>query len=266
MRKEEKPNLLFSKRAQITAFVIIAIVIIAVISIVIYFNKTQSKTKLESVFSKLEIKTEASKVQYSILECLEETSKDSLAVIGIQGGYYNKPEKSFDLGWAFIPYYYYEGVFSMPTIEKIEQELSSYINDNIKTCIENLQYDEFNIIYSISETKSLIGEKDVSFETDLTMNFKKSDLSSEFELNKYPVKFESALSDILEVASYITESHKEDPDMCISCVLDMAEERNLYVYMIDFGDETTTLIVISENYTSSDPYVFEFLNKYSVKK
>ena len=44
----------------------------------------------------------------------------------------------------------------------------------------------------------------------------------------------------------------------------MAEERELYVDMLDFDDETTTLIVISENKTQEEAYVFEFLNKYSV--
>ena len=42
----------------------------------------------------------------------------------------------------------------------------------------------------------------------------------------------------------------------------MAETRNLYVDMLDFDEETTTLVVISENYTYSEPYVFEFLNRY----
>ena len=50
--------------------------------------------------------------------------------------------------------------------------------------------------------------------------------------------------------------------ICASCVSDMAEERNLYVDMLSFDTSDTTLVVISENMTSTEPYVFEFLNKY----
>src|SRR3989338_1818817 len=251
------------KRGQISVFIIIAVIIIAVAVIFLIINFSQSKTKLDNIFSKLGIKTQSSLVQSSILDCVENTARDSLVIIGIQGGYYNAPEKNVDLGWTFIPYYYYEGIFLMPTKEKIEQELSLYVDDNLAACLNELEYNEFSISYDNSKTTATIEEKKVSFITDLKITFKKDDSSSEFELSNHPVEIESALSDILEVASYITEGHKEDPEfVCISCVADMAESKNLYVDMLDFGDESSTLIVISENYTSSEPYVFEFLNKY----
>ena len=53
--------------------------------------------------------------------------------------------------------------------------------------------------------------------------------------------------------------------ICINCVSDMAEERELYVDMLDFGDNSTTLVVVSTNMTESYPAVYEFLNKYPVK-
>ena len=252
-----------SKRSQTTTFIIIAIAIVALIFIVYFLNQSTKESNLQKTFSQLGISIEVSSVQLSLLDCIEESARASLDVIGIQGGYYNKPEKFFDLGWAFIPYYY-DGSYLMPETAKIEQELAVYLDENLKFCINDLSYDEFTVNYKDSKTTAMIKEKGVSFETQADVTFKKSGLSSEFELEKYPVEIESALSDILEVADYITESHKEDRDfICVSCVADMAEERNLYVDMLDFGDETTTLIVISENYTHSEPYIFEFLNRYS---
>ena len=44
-------------------------------------------------------------------------------------------------------------------------------------------------------------------------------------------------------------------------IAEMAEEKDLYVDMLDFGEDSV-LILISENYTSEDKYIFEFLNRY----
>ena len=69
---------------------------------------------------------------------------------------------------------------------------------------------------------------------------------------------------MLEIATFITDSHKDDPDLiCINCIADMAEERDMYVDLLDFADDST-LVVISENRTSTDPYIFEFLNRYEI--
>jgi len=264
MKKRGRVNT--NSKAQTTVFIIIAVVIVAVAIGVFYLNQTSKQTDLKKVFTKLGITEQASTVQSSILNCLDETAENSLVVVGIQGGYYNEPEKFFDLGWAFIPYYYDNGEFLKPSTQTIENELSTYVDDNLGYCFETLEYENFDLTYKISKTKTEIKQGEVSFKTDLSLTISKSDLTADFELKKHPVVIESSLYDILEVADYITESHKDDPDMiCINCVADMAEIRNLYVDMIDFGDdETTTLTVISENYTSSEPYIFEFLNKYPI--
>jgi len=73
----------------------------------------------------------------------------------------------------------------------------------------------------------------------------------------------SSLNEIIEVADFITESHTSNPDlMCINCITELAKERKLYVDFIAF-EEDTTLVMILENRTMEQPYVFEFLNKYT---
>jgi len=249
--------------AQISVFIILALLIIVVILGVIFFNKTLKKSELQTILTKLEINARADEVQSFIFNCLEDTSRDSLTIIGIQGGYYNKPEKNVDFGLVFIPYYYYLGEIIMPSKEKIEQELADYVDNNLEFCFQELPYEEFIIKLSDSKTTVLIEDKQVNFNTISKISFIKSDFSVEYNLGNYHVIIESELSDIIDLASYITDSHKENSDMiCISCVAEIAERKNLYVDMLDFGDENTSLIVISENYTSSEKYVFEFLNKY----
>ena len=255
-----------SKTSQTTVFIVLAILIVAIILAFVLINQSSTQSNIEKALSKLGIASQTSIVQSSIINCLEETAIDSTVVIGLQGGYYNPPEKFSDLEFIFIPYYYNEGEFLMPTTRKIQTELAAYIDDNLDFCVDNIYFQEFTLNRQTSNSKVLINRGEISFETDLSIIISKDGSTADFQLKNHQVTIESPLFAMLEVASFITESHTSDPDLiCVSCVADMAEERNLYVDFLDFGeaeDEFTTLVVISEDQTSEEIYVFEFLNKY----
>ena len=71
---------------------------------------------------------------------------------------------------------------------------------------------------------------------------------------------------MLTIAEYITQSHKDDPDyICMNCLAQLSKQKNLFVDFIAF-EEDTTLVMIIENTTQSEPYVFQFLNKYEIKE
>lgn len=252
------------KRAQISVFIIVAIVVVAVIGIVVYVSQAGSVDK--EFFSSSSIKPQVDNIKDSVLNCMKITSEDSLEVIGIQGGYYEEPKDFFDLGWAFIPYYYNEGSFSLPSKRTIETELGKSVNDNLKYCLDELSFEGFEVSYSEPRTKASIKENEIEFNINFPVTIEKENKRITFEAKDFPVSVSSKLFGMYEIAEYITNGHKEDPDMiCISCVTDMSEERGLFVDMLDFGDEVTTLIVISTGDSGFYPLTFEFLNKYPVK-
>lgn len=252
------------KRGQVTVFIIVGILIVGIVGGVGYAVKVNKDAELsEEFFSSMAVKPELNNIQSSVLNCMESVCKDGLETIGIQGGYYEKPEKSFDLEWAFIPYYYYEGEFYMPSKKTIESELGKYVNDNLNVCLDEIDSGDFELSYRTANTKTFIREKEVGFNIDLGVGIEKEGNKITLELEDFPVVIDSALTGILEVAEYYTYTHKEDPKMvCISCLGEMAEEKDVYVDAINF-DENSILIVISENMTASEPYAFEFLNKYT---
>lgn len=254
------------RKAQITVFIIVGVIIVALVIGAVYIGKTKIESDLaEKYFSQEGIKPQLNNIQESILNCIDITTEDSLIIIGIQGGYYNEPPEFFDLGWAFIPYYYNQGAFLMPSKEKISTELESYVNENLKYCLDEINVGDFTLDYNTPKTSANIKETLVSFTIDSSITIEREGNKIKFETKKHPSEQPSKLSEIIEIASYITDSHKEDPDMiCINCVAEMARERDVYVDMLDF-DETTTQIIISENKTSEEPYIFEFLNKYTVE-
>ncbi len=254
-----------SKRSQTTIFIIIAIVIITGIAGTTYFINENKKTASKEFFSSSEVQPSLKNIQTQILDCSEETSKKALEKIGIQGGYFNKPKYYFDMKNNFIPYYYYEGQILNPSKLTIEKELESYVNKNLDKCLET-NYQNFEISFRKPKTKTTIKEKEVNFLINLPVKIEKDDYDITFELKEHPTIINSELNGILELSSFITETHKENPAMyCVSCVGKLAEEDNLYVDILKFRNNEM-LVIISENHTSSDPYSFEFLNKYTGKE
>ena len=254
------------RRAQITVFIILGVVILAAIALVMFLNSQRQKQELTiDYFLSNNIEPSVTNIESFSLNCLENSALDGLELIGIQGGYYKKPELNYDLEWAFIPYYYNKGSFLMPSQQKIESELAAYVSDNIATCIDDITFNNFVIRFDTPATKTSILPSKVVFTTDLQLTIENKGKTTLFEVQNHPLTINSSLFDIIKVAAYITDSHKEDPDfICINCLTQLAKEKSLYVDFIAFESDST-LIMIIENSTQPEPYVFEFLNKYEVK-
>jgi len=252
----------FGKSAQITVFVIIAILVIVGGGTGYYFVKNNSGSDNKEFFLREDIKPTMDNIKSSIITCTEFSAKSSLEKIGIQGGYSSKPEKYFDLGWAFIPYYYYEGKFMMPEKLIIEKELGKEYETEFLNCFKGINATGFEIKKGSSKTKASIGDGQVDFLIDMPVTITKEGNTIKIEMKDASVTEKSKLSQIIEIGKYITDSHEEDPNMiCITCVADMAEERDVYVYSFDANDNSV-LMLIMDNRTSSTPYYFEWLNKY----
>jgi len=250
-------------KGQVSVFVIVAILVIVVV-IGIYFLKIRTESKLDKeFFAQEEIKVQVDNIYANVLLCIDIVGRKGLEVIGFGGGYYNKPAESFEIEDGFVPYYYDKGDFLMPSRENIESELEDYFEDNLGDCFDGLRFEGFEIEYKELDNEIIIDKEKVIFQVDSSIVVKKNGRKITYETKKDVVSVDSALSDILEVAEYITESHERDSKMyCISCVGEMAEERDVYVENVKIS-ENLIYVIIGENRTSDDVYLFSFLNRYT---
>ncbi|VVB78957.1 Uncharacterised protein [uncultured archaeon] len=250
-------------RGQVTVFIIIAILVVAGGGAGYYFFTKNSGSSNNDFFLREDIKPTMDNLRSSIVTCTEYSAKSSLEKIGIQGGYSDKPEKSFDLGWTFIPYYYYQGSFLMPDKTVIEKELGKEYEKEFLECFRGVNATGFDIKHGTSKTKASIQKGSVNFLIDMPVTISKEGNTMRIEMKDASVNENSKLSDIIEIGKYITDSHKADPNMiCITCVADMAEEKDLYVYSFNAKDNSL-LMLLMDNRTTSEPYYFEWLNKYN---
>jgi len=251
------------KKGQVTILIILAIVVIIGVAIFFVF-KSATSDQGRDYFEQEGLNPSVNNVQNFISDCLETNAKDALLKIGIQGGYFNRPANYFDMKWAVIPYYYDQGTFAQPDKTAIELELSQYIDFNMEECVSKIDFQNLELKYEPSSTLTKINSNSATFTTKLPVIIEKDGNTINFNLDQHPVTLNSSLDDIIEVATFITDSHKENPDLiCINCITELAKERKLYVDFISF-EEDTTLVMILENRTMEHPYIFEFLNRYTI--
>lgn len=246
------------KKAQVTTFIILAILIVGSISTVIYLQNT----KTQEFFESSENKAKLDNAKNLVNTCIENSVSDSLQIIGFQGGYYEKPKYYYEnngLTDAFFTYYYYQGQILNPSKTIVEKELEKAVNSELEKC-KNIEETGFELEFKNPKAKVSIYEKEILFDINYPISIiidgKSTNIFKTHKINKV-----SGLNDILETANFMTESRKENPESdCISCLAEITEDKNLYIEVYNF-DEDTTIVGIYENYTL-EQQTFIFLNKF----
>ena len=244
------------KRGQVTTFIIVAVVILFVIVITVVFLQEN-----KSEFSQID--PSIIEIRSLIMNCIEESGKKSLKLIGNQGGYYNKPNNYYNLGWTFIPYYYLKGQEFNPSIDEVEKEISKPINKNFNICIENQDFNNYLVSHSNPKSEIIIEEDKTLITIDSQVSINKEKNSEEIDLKKLPIEIPSKLLNMIDLSRFITESHANyEGNICISCISNKAGEYNLTVKIYDI-ENLTQFIAIFSNDNVSHPELFQFANKYN---
>ena len=119
-------------RGQITIFIIIAITIISMSSL-IYFVYPKIKTTLST----------SDPVYTYLKECVEDAILSSAQIFGYQQGYYTLPSRTLKTNSSNIAYYYFDGEVHIPGNNFFENELAKIINERIvEECTNFLFFEE----------------------------------------------------------------------------------------------------------------------------
>ena len=240
------------KRGQIAIFVIAAIILVAGIASFVYLRNVQ---KLGAV------NPDIKPINSFIENCLKSTGEDAVIFIGQQGGYYNPPSLSIDN----IPIYFYNNKSYFPSKEKIESEISLYIDEMLPFCTKNFKdFSDFQIEADPSavETKTAILKDKVRFEVNWLIIAKKA--QSTYLLEKFSSETKSRLSIIYNLTeNFMNEQMKEPSSICLSCLVELGIENNIYIGMEDY-ESNTVVFTLTDNQTliKNQPYKFKFANKY----
>lgn len=246
------------KRGQVSIFIIIGIVILAVISVVLYLTAEVPIEELDIGLSPLE--SSAKSVQTYVEGCLESIGLEAIEYIGSHGGYYNIESISEEVNTA---YYFYLGENIMPSKGDVQEEIADYIDDNLFLCLQDFAIFEeqgLAVEYEDPLSAAIIDEDNVFVTLNLPITITIED--GQKQLDEFDAEIENInLGKMIDSASVIIASQEEDHDnICMSCIFKEMAKNDFKMELENFGEDT---IIFSMLDNSTGLYLI-YANKYTI--
>jgi hypothetical protein len=242
------------KRGQVTVFIILAIIFIVGIG-VFFFVRSDISIGGEKV------NPDVQPIYSSVENCLKEVGEDAIEYVGQTGGYFTLPELSTETS---IAYYVYENKNLMPSKEEVEEEISTYVDAMLYFCNNEFSnFPDFEVEVGDIKTSAKIKEGKVVFNSKIPLSISKGDKTYTFDDFKN-IEVASRLNTIYEMADDITEEEMSSEGTCISCLIDWALEKDLFVEMNDYDEGVIIFTLRDESVQiNNNDYRFYFANKKS---
>jgi hypothetical protein len=240
-----------NKRAQVTLFIILAILIVGGIAGIFMFR--------DRIFSEQQYPSDIIEIKNFVEDCLETTAKNSLFRIGERGGYFLIfDEPSIE---GRIPYYLQETKKSVLTKQEVELNLAGFVQEELSFCILNFKdfRKDFIIEHSLNKVEAKILQDKTRFSLEYPITINKRGTETAYQLKDFSVDIPVNLDKIYSVAQKIIEEQAKNPDsICLSCLFDLGREYNVHIDMLDYGNSTIFTIIDDNSQINERSYEWNF--------
>lgn len=200
------------KRAQVTAFVIVGIVLLAVIGFFIYARSAGIGISPERFLA-----GKKSDIESRIDECTRDLSVRLLQRIGLQGGTLT-PLRAVQFNGNRVSYLCYNipgndnCVNRVLTLKAIEEELSRYLENNLRTCIsiEDFRQPSYSLESANLEATATIGKNNILVVVDYPITLSKD--AARLTLSRYTSTLNIPLGRLYLAAIDIIDSEAQVGD------------------------------------------------------
>lgn len=208
-----------TKKAQLTIFIIVAIVLLIIVAIAIYLSEVTSFVRSS------EVPPEFLPIQAYVEECIEIVALRGIDILSSQGGYIYIPSQiarnrrthlSIANGALKIPYWNYQGIYAIPSNSFVEDEISKYVEENIGECIQ-VMYDsdffreKFNINpRSEASAETFLNNEDTTVRINLQIQVEEKSTGELVGLEEFQAKLNIRLRKMLNLGSMIVEAERRD--------------------------------------------------------
>ena len=240
------------RKAQISIFVIIGIVIIIITGIVVY---KINQNRLKQIQLSLPEREKIRPVIEYVDECIKKTTVNALTKLGDQGLIY--PTVYLASKNRKISYFYFQGKNYFPDIKEINKQISQYIKENIKECTGDFSETKFAVEDSHTKINSESFFKDDYINVTINYPLKIFTQGQEILINEFSVKVKTNFKDMYSTATNIILQTKKNPN---EINLDFDKEIKLTKI-----DKSTLVYEITDDVRlDNKPYRYRFAVKYEV--
>lgn len=238
------------KKAQVTIFIIISIIVVVGVVVFIVFRNIESNR---------DISLNSNEVYNFVQNCSSQSLEKIIYLLGIRGGYMFAPEYSNDFG---IPYYYNKGIISVITQEQLEDEIEYYLNQEIENCIDDFaNFPDFRINSgNLNSNIKMDNDKiilNLKYNVDITQKDNSIILLEDFKDIILPIKV-GLMRDISEQIVY---EDITDEEICLSCITNLLKSNNLKGDILEYNGEYIIIIKDESYKINEDEFVYSFAIK-----
>ncbi|MBI2657352.1 hypothetical protein HYX08_01510 [Candidatus Woesearchaeota archaeon] len=236
------------KKAQVTFIMAAALFILIIAALIFYVANYYKKNAAEPLIF------ERASIENYISSCVKKTAEDGLLLLGKHGSLF--PENSLKAKNIGIEYYNENKV---PGIEKLQNDLSSYIDNNLALCLndfEDFKKQGWDVEKGSISARTQINQEDVTFEVEFPLKVSSSEASISFE--RFASRVNIRLKYIHELITKIVgfdAKYKRHIDMST------LDGYDVDVTVIDYEGALIYNIKDSKSMIMGKPYAFRFAVK-----
>ncbi len=226
-----------SKRAQITIFIIIAVVIVAGVILVFSLNPGLREGVGKILSGEVFYPDEVERIDGEIEGCVLQSLNSTLRINSMQGGYYYVDEgvlvdAEFLEDVHRVPYYLVDSERDIPSVNVLEDEISFGVENEIEKCW--VDYDSVGFDFDVLDAESKVGEGfvDVVVSIPVSVNFE----DEVYVLDDFEAKVESDYRKLYGLAVEATSIQAVRDDICLSCLNEIANENEVVFRNQEFED------------------------------
>ncbi len=255
------------KRGQITTFIILGIVVLAVVAFFIYMTGVTTKASLERA-----VPPDVVPIQTFVDQCVAKTAEYAVVDVSAQGGDY-LPDKYIRVGFYDVPYYLYPDpsqqnniTLYRTSIDYVQSSLSTYMNRRLSDCVGNLssfQNEGYSFEFGNVSATALILPSKVLFTVDYPIGIAKD--NSKSSMQKFSAEVNVPLALMINASNeYLDKQSEALFSFRSGSLLDISYQNGIKSYAGYFGSGNVVVDQVDENtIINGQPYVYSFALKYA---
>ncbi|MBR9683053.1 hypothetical protein GOV03_00760 [Candidatus Woesearchaeota archaeon] len=254
------------KRGQITVFIIIGIVVLAVVSGIVYVSKYSIKEELSEETGEL---LTINPIKLFIETCLEESVIEGIYLVSAQGGYYDLVDVDlfdFEETNLELPYYFYGQKSALPSLNFIEKETSKATKVFLENCIggfEVFKKEGYQIEAGEEVVTIEFKEQNILGELRWPLTIIKGD--TETQVDHFWSKIDLAFPEKYNIIKEYLGGQEENPDYFLAGDMSWLSFDNGFAWVFDQYQDDGSDVVVDLKFDEElkkEPLLFSFALNY----
>lgn len=241
-----------NKKAQITWFILVGIVVLIVGGFFIYLYSTRSDKEIEKV---IEIPANIMPIKNYVEECIKELTPPGIYLLAAKGGYIYSYKEVLNSGNIQVAYHAVYNENASPSMEFMEQELSTYVEEALKNCIDFSTFPQFKIEAGEMHATSSFGKERVVVDLNYPVTIISQD--SKIVIAQYTAEFPFRLGHILNIKEKTLSNLLNTGQVGFDLLSSFDVEFNVLPY----SEDTIVYSIFDEASGKDVPFFFNFAVK-----